>query len=334
MAAAMTHVQVTRGDFVLDAEISVGDGEVVAVLGPNGAGKTTMLRALAGLDPFDGRRLADVGFVFQDSRLFPHLSARDNIAFPLHIKGSRRAEARREAEVWLDRLGLPGAGDRRPDQLSGGEAQRVALGRALCASPGLLLLDEPLAALDAASRVQVRHVLHQELERFPGPAVLVTHEPLDALSLADRVVVLEAGRVVQEATPHDLVTRPATAFVAALAGLNLLRGGGRDGVLDLDGGGRLVLGDSTLSGRVLAVVRPSAVLVARERPGGTSARNVYAGTVSGMEQLGDRVRLAVAGPPDLLADVTPAAVADLRLKPGDAVWLSLKATDLEAYPEP
>jgi molybdate transport system ATP-binding protein len=336
MAAAVTlatRVRVTRGAFTLDAEVTAEDGEVVAVLGPNGAGKTTLLRALAGLEPYDKRRLADVGFVFQDHRLFPHLSARDNVAFPLRTKGCRRPRAREAADGWLARLGLAEQAGLRPAGLSGGQAQRVALARALCASPGLLLLDEPLAALDAATRVEVRGVLRQELERFTGPALLVTHDPLDALSLADRVLVLEAGRVVQQAAPHELVRRPATAFVAALSGLNLLHGTAHDGVMQLDGGGALVLGDRGLSGRALAVVRPSAVLVEREQPRGTSARNVYLGAVTGMEQLGDRVRLAVAGPPDLLADVTAAAVADLRLGAGDSVWLSIKATDLEGYPE-
>jgi molybdate transport system ATP-binding protein len=329
-----TRVRVQRGSFDLDAEVTIEDGEVVAVLGPNGAGKTTLLRALSGLDPDDADRLANVGYVFQDYRLFPHLSARDNVAFPLRTRGSRRAKAREEADRWLSRMGLADQAALRPEALSGGQAQRVALARALCASPGLLLLDEPLAALDAATRVEVRHVLHQELERFAGPALLVTHDPLDALSLADRVLVLEAGRVVQHGPPTELVRRPATGFVAALAGLNLLRGTALNGVLELDGGGALVLGDRSLSGRALAVVRPSSVLVQRVRPRGTSARNVYPGTVTGMEQLGDRVRLAVAGPPDLLVDVTAAAVADLRLGPRDDVWLSLKATDLEAYPEP
>ena len=329
-----TRVEVARGSFTLDADVAVQDGEVVAVLGPNGAGKRTLLRALAGLEPYQDDRLADVGFVFQDYRLFPHLTARDNVAFPLRTRGSRRNQARTVADGWLSRMGLADQAGLRPAALSGGQAQRVALARALCASPGLLLLDEPLAALDAATRAEVRHVLHQELARFSGPAVLVTHDPLDALSLADRVLVLEAGRVVQQASPVELVRRPATPFVAALAGLNLLRGIADAGVLQLDGGGTLVLGDRGLTGRALAVVRPSAVLVERERPRGTSARNVYPGTVTGMEQLGDRVRLAVAGPPDLLVDVTAAAVAELRLGPGDALWLSIKATDLEAYPEP
>jgi molybdate transport system ATP-binding protein len=238
------------------------------------------------------------------------------------------------ADSWLARLGVTDQAAFKPAELSGGQAQRVALARALCAQPALLLLDEPLAALDAATRVEVRAVLHQQLRDFTGVAVLVTHDPLDALSLADRVVVLEGGRVVQQARPADLVRRPATAYVAALAGLNLMRGTATGGVLQLDGGGTLVLGDRSLSGRVLAVVRPSAVLVERDEPHATSARNVYPGRVTGLEQLGDRVRVAVTGPPDLFVDVTPAAVADLRLAPGDQVWLSVKATDLEAYPEP
>jgi molybdate transport system ATP-binding protein len=329
-----SHVQVDRGRFTLDVPIDAADGEVLAVLGPNGAGKTTLLRALAGLEPQASSQDRTVGFVFQDYRLFPHLSARDNVAFPLRSRGIRRAPAARLADTWLTRLGVAEQAAVRPAELSGGQAQRVALARALCAEPGLLLLDEPLAALDAATRVEVRAVLHQQLRDFAGVAVLVTHDPLDALSLADRVVVLEGGRVVQQARPAELVRRPATAYVAALAGLNLMRGTATRGVMQLDGGGTLILGDRSLSGRALAVVRPSAILVEREQPHATSARNLYPGRVTGLEQLGDRVRVAVAGPPDLLVDVTPAAVADLRLGPGDRVWLSVKATDLEAYPEP
>ena len=329
-----THVQVERGSFTLDVPIDADDGEVLAVLGPNGAGKTTLLRALAGLERQHFGPDRAVGFVFQDYRLFPHLSARENVAFPLRSKGIRRVEAGQVADTWLARLGVTDQAAFKPAELSGGQAQRVALARALCAQPALLLLDEPLAALDAATRVEVRAVLHQQLRDFTGIAVLVTHDPLDALSLADRVVVLEGGRVVQQARPADLVRRPATAYVAALAGLNLMRGTATGGVLQLDGGGTLVLGDRSLSGRALAVVRPSAVLVERDEPHATSARNVYPGRVTGLEQLGDRVRVAVTGPPDLFVDVTPAAVADLRLAPGDQVWLSVKATDLEAYPEP
>ena len=342
------HVVVRRDAFTLDAAVRADPGEVVAVLGPNGAGKSTLLRALAGLLPLDdgyavlgGRRLDDltpqqreVGVVFQDYRLFPHLSARENVAFPLRSRGKNKHEARAAADAWLTRLGLGDLGDRKPGALSGGQAQRVALARALCADPKLLLLDEPLAALDVGIRAEVRVELHQQLADFAGPALLVTHDPLEALALADRLVVLEGGRVVQDDTPSEVVRRPATPYVAKLAGLNLLHGIAADGVLELHGGGRLVTADRSLSGPALAVVRPSAVLLERGRPQGSSARNVFGMHVKGLEVLGDRVRVSLDGPPSLLVDVTAAAVAELRLTLGDPVWLSIKATDLETYPDP
>lgn len=340
------HVLVHRKGFTLDVALRAGAGEVVAVLGPNGAGKSTLLRALAGLIPheghvhLDGRPVHDlspqdreVGVVFQDYRLFPHLSARENVAFPLRSRGTGKDAARTTADAWLTRLHLQGLERRRPAELSGGQAQRVALARALVSDPRLLLLDEPLSALDAGVRTEVRVELHRQLADFAGPALLVTHDALEALALADRLVVLEAGRVVQDAPPSQVVRRPATPYVAQLAGLNLLHGQAQDGVLALTGGGEVVIADRALSGPALAVLRPSSVLLHRSRPEGSSARNVFPSRMSHLEVLGDRVRVGLDGPPALIADVTAAAVADLRLAAGEQVWVSLKATDLEAYPD-
>ncbi|MCU1596162.1 MAG: modC [Frankiales bacterium] len=330
-----------RPDFSLDVHIRAGAGEVVVVLGPNGAGKSTLLRALAGLVPLDRGRITlngvalherapqarDIGVVFQDYRLFPHLSARENVAFPLRSKGRSRAAARAEAAAWLEEVGLQGLEDRKPSALSGGQAQRVALARALCGDPRLLLLDEPLAALDVGTRGDVRSALQRQLESFEGPTLLVTHDPLDALSLADRILVLEDGRVVQDAPPAQVVSRPATPYVARIAGLNLVRGTAVDGVIN----GQLVSAER-LSGPVHAVIRPSAILLHGSRPEGSSARNVLACSIVGMEALGDRVRVSLTGPPQLVADVTAAAVAELRLREGQQVWASIKATEVEAYP--
>ena len=347
-------LQVQRPEFVLDVDLEVADGEVVAVLGPNGAGKSTLLRALAGLLPLRAGRvelggavLEDtaarvrvpsrdraVGVVFQDYRLFPHLSARENVAFGPRSTGTPRAAARADADGWLARLGLAGLADRRPAELSGGQAQRVALARARATRPGLLLLDEPLAALDVATRTSVRSELRAQLDGFPGPAVLVTHDPLEAMTLASRLVVLEQGRVVQDAAVGEVTRRPATAYVARLVGLNLLRGTAADGVLAVDGGGRVATADRATRGPALAVVRPSSVLVATAPPGASSARNSWPGAVVGLEALGDRVRVEVDGSPPLLADVTASAVAELRLAAGDPVWVSVKATDVEVWPAP
>jgi molybdate transport system ATP-binding protein len=364
------------GAFVLDAVLRVADGEVLAVVGPNGAGKTTLLRALAGLLPLRAGRIAAgsppvvlddpaagvlvpverrcAGVVFQDHRLFPHLSVLDNVAYPARIAGSSRADARAEAGSWLDRLGLAALAGRRPGQLSGGQAQRVALARALARRPRMLLLDEPMAALDARTRIEVRSELRRHLAGYDGPALIVTHDPVDALVLADRVLVLEAGRVVQDGTPAEVARRPATEYVARLVGLNLYPGTLADpaaGTVRLEAGGTLeaagsdpdaVLrdGDSVsvhaldAGSAVLVAVAPSAVAVHAGRPGAGSPRNVWRATVTGLEPLADRVRLALDGAPPALADITPRALAELRLEPGFEVWLSVKATEVVAYPSP
>jgi molybdate transport system ATP-binding protein len=349
------HARVTlrRNGFSLDIELGAGPGEVVAVLGPNGAGKSTLLRALAGLLPLDdgwveldGQLLEDtaaghrttprhrrVGVVFQDYRLFPHLSARENVAFGLRSTGTPKAAARAAAEDWLDRLGLAALAGRRPAELSGGQAQRVALARALCAQPRLLLLDEPLAALDARTRTEVRTQLRDQLASFPGPALLVTHDPLEAMALTERLLILEEGRVVQDGPAAQIARRPATPYVARLVGLNLVRGTAAAGRLHIEGGGVLSMCNPHLTGPALAVVRPSAVLISTTKPGPSSARNVWPGRLSALEALGDRVRVTVASVPPLLADITTQAVADLRLAPGDQVWVSCKATDIETYPD-
>jgi molybdate transport system ATP-binding protein len=346
-------VRARRGTFELAVDVTARPREVVAVLGPNGAGKTTLLRCLAGLerlaaghvrlgpdvldDPTAGvfvpveRR--PVGVVFQDYLLFPHLSVLDNVAFGPRSRGQRRTASRRTAQPWLDRVGLQTYARRRPTVLSGGQGQRVALARALASDPGLLLLDEPLSALDAGSRAEIRTDLRSHLTSFAGPTLVVTHDALEAMVLADSLLVLEGGRVVQRGTPTEVARRPASPYVARLLGLNLWGGDARGGDVTLTDGGHVVVADSEAHGHVLVAVRPSALGLHLTQPGG-SPRNVWPGTVSGLELLGDRVRVAVAGTPPALVDVTPAAVADLGLAPGRAVWVSLKATEVEVYPAP
>ncbi|HEX8093371.1 ABC transporter ATP-binding protein [Jatrophihabitans sp.] len=350
--------EVRRGGFGLALDFSVAAGEVLGVLGPNGAGKTTLLRTLAGLgalsrgrielagvtldDP--GRQLfvpaerRPVGLVFQNYRLFPHLSVRDNVAFAARARGAHRQPARQRADGWLDRLGLAEFAARKPAQLSGGQAQRVALARALAADPGLLLLDEPLAALDARTRLEVRGELRRHLSAFGGPSLVVTHDPLEAMVLTDRLLVIEDGRVVQQGSPAEVARRPASQYVARLMGLNLYRGSrGSDGAVALDGGGVLHAagGDEPPgTGRVLVAVRPSAISLHTEQPRHASPRNVWPGTVTGVELLTDRVRVQVGGSPPALVDITPDAVAELDLAAGSPVWLSAKATEIDCYPDP
>jgi molybdate transport system ATP-binding protein len=343
-------VGLTLGRLRLEVELAVGTGELVVLLGPNGAGKTTLLRALAGLLALDhGRVVLDgavledtatgawvpterrpIGFVFQDYLLFPHLSALENVAFGLRARGLPKAEARRRAGAWLERVGLAGHAGARPRALSGGQAQRVALARALVSEPRLLLLDEPLAALDAATRAEVRRDLRRHLAGFDGTRLLVTHDPLEAMALADRLVVLEGGRVTQTGSPAQVSQRPRSGYVAELVGVNLFRGRADGGAVELAGGGRLIAaGDHR--GEVFAAVHPRAVALHRRVPEGTP-RNVLPGTAETVDVVGDRVRVRVAGQVPIVAEVTPAAVGELRLADGGPVWASVKATEVIVYP--
>jgi molybdate transport system ATP-binding protein len=215
--------------------------------------------------------------VFQEHLLFGHLDVLDNIAFAARSAGATRRRSRADAEPWLERLGLDGLGQRRPRELSGGQAQRVALARALAARPALLLLDEPLAALDAQTRDEVRGLLRTLLAGSGSGAgtLMVTHDPLDALVVADRLVVVEHGEAVQTGTPSQVARRPATAYVAALVGLNLYRGRARGGDVALHGGGVLHTPDAP-DGEVLVALRPEAVALHLDRPDG-SPRNVWQG---------------------------------------------------------
>ncbi|MEV5608886.1 ABC transporter ATP-binding protein [Streptomyces sp. NPDC052225] len=337
---------VERGAFRLDIALTAAPGEVVALLGPNGAGKTTALRALAGLAPLDGGRLRldgteldgtppesrPVGVVFQDYLLFPHLTALDNVAFGPRCQGRSKAEARTEAAAWLDRMGLAAHAGAKPRRLSGGQAQRVALARALATRPRLLLLDEPLAALDARTRLEVRAQLRRHLAEFEAVAVLVTHDPLDAMVLADRLVVIEHGHVVQEGAPSDIARRPRTDYIAQLVGLNLYRGRAEGHTVHVSDGGPAITTTEELDGPVFVAFPPGAVTLHRERPTGSSARNLWRCEVSGMETHGDRIRAALTGELPLAADLTTVAAAELGLHPGVTVWATVKATQTHAYP--
>jgi molybdate transport system ATP-binding protein len=343
--------EVRRGSFTLAVSLAAAAGQVLGLLGPNGAGKSTLLSAVAGLTPVSAGRItlagqvmddADagtfveasgrpVGFVFQNYRLFPHLTVADNVAFSPRSRGLGRRAARSAASHWLGRLGLADLADRKPGQLSGGQAQRVALARALAGQPALLLLDEPLSALDAGTRLDVQAELKRHLADFTGPCLLVTHDPLEALVLADSLVVLENGRIVQEGSPAQVARQPRTDYVAKLVGLNLYAGHADGSAVKLTGGGAFVVADHGQHGDVLVAVRPSAVVVSGQQPQLSSARNTWPAKITGLTLLADRVRLDLDGQPPALVDVAPAAVAELSLDPGRQVWLSVKATDLEVY---
>jgi molybdate transport system ATP-binding protein len=344
-------LSVRRGSLQVRLALTVERGELVAVLGPNGAGKSTLLRCLAGLLAIDdgtvhldGATLDDpradvfvppeqrpVGVVFQDYLLFPNLSVLENVAFGLRARGVGRAESRAKAMEWIERVGLADHAGARPASISGGQAQRVALARALATDPHLLLLDEPLAALDVSTRSDVRRDLRRHLESFDGVRLLVTHDPVDAYALADRVVILEHGTVTQTGPLADVVARPRTPYVADLVGLNLIAGEANGDTLVTGESGKVVAATHDATGPAYAAIRPQAVSLHRRHPEG-SARNVWELTVDHVDQHHDRARVRLGGALTLVAEVTPAAVAELDVREGERLWASVKATDVELYP--
>jgi len=347
-------IRLTRGLLRLDVQLSAGPGQVIAVLGPNGSGKSTLLHTLAGLIglqqgqiraagsvwdcPADGVWVVPerrrTGLVVADHLLFPHLSVIDNVAFGPRARGATKTEARTRARVELDSLGLGDRLEARPRELSSGQAQRVALARALATDPDLLLLDEPLSALDPTARAQIRADLGARLRAFTGITILVTHDPLDALSLADHLVFIEGGRLVQEGTPHEVISRPRDAYVAQVVGLNFLRGQRvGDQLVDVDGTIVVAPGvpEGGSGGAVCVTISPSAVALYRHRPDG-SPRNTWPVTVSDIQLIGQTARVSLAGPFALAAEVTSATVADLRLGVGQEMWATVKATEIRVYP--
>jgi molybdate transport system ATP-binding protein len=224
--------------FHIDVNISMPAGTTVALLGPNGAGKSTVVAALAGLLPVDsgcmriGSLILDdpassrfvvaedrnFGVVFQDYLLFPNMTVRDNIAFPLRNQSLRRKEANAACDEWLEKLGLKGLEYQKPATLSGGEAQRVALARALISRPTVLLLDEPMAALDVNTRAGLQTILKEHLDAFAGPRLLITHDPREAFLFADQIHIIESGRITQSGDANDIRLRPVTAYAAGIAG--------------------------------------------------------------------------------------------------------------------
>lgn len=344
----------TRG---VTVDLQLGDDERLAVLGPNGAGKSTLLAILAGtLRPdrgraeLDGRVLFDVdghrgrwlppharrvALLAQDPLLFPNLTVLENVAFGPRAARVPRTVARRTARRWLRAVDAGQLADRRPDQLSGGQAQRVAVARAVAADPRLLLLDEPLAALDVTATPMLRRVLRDVL--VERSAVVITHDLLDAVLLSNRVIVLDGGRVVESGPTADVLRHPTSPFTARLAGLNLISGAAHSGGIQPDHGGPGVSGlaRTPLSPgeRATAVFSPTAVSVYLDAPHG-SPRNVFPVTVTELEPRGEqtRVRASTPGGELLTADLTTAAVAELDLYPGRPVFYTVKAMEVTVYP--
>lgn len=339
-----------------DIQLTLGPGETVAVMGPNGAGKSTLLGIIAGLLKPDsgsaesaGRKLfrLDGGthhwepphgrgtvLLAQEPLLFPHLSVLENAAFAPRSAGASASKARQTAMKWLEAVDVAELAGRKPGELSGGQAQRVAVARALAAEPDLLLLDEPLAALDITSAPLLRRLLKKVLAG--RRAIIVTHDVLDALMLADRVVILDAGRIVEEGPVREVLGQPRSRFAAGLSGVNFVTGTlTASGVRAGDGiefFGHQDLGPPIGTGADgVAVFPPSAVSIFLE-PAHGSPRNSFPVTVAHLEPRGDQIRVRAAGTHQLAADVTPQAAAELGLVPGMAVYFVVKAGAVSVYP--
>jgi molybdate transport system ATP-binding protein len=346
------------GEFRLDCELAAAPGETLVLVGASASGKTTALRLLAGLlRPDEGRismgeelwcdratgawipaSARPVGYVAQDYALFPHLSVRQNIGFGPAALGLGRAEVMRRTDAMLERFGLTALAGRRPGALSGGQQQRVALARALALEPALLLLDEPLAALDVETRHTVRTELTRLLHGLDCVTVFVTHEPLEALLFGDRIVVLEHGQVAQVGDRETLLRQPRSRYVASLLGLNLLpgrvthRGPGDEVTLETLRGPVTVL-QAARGDQLFVVVPPDQVTLSVEPPA-ASARNVFVGVVEAVlpePPFGERVRVVIGPAPPLVAEITAAAAATLRLVAGSPVYATFKATSIAAY---
>ncbi|MEC3914178.1 sulfate/molybdate ABC transporter ATP-binding protein [Nocardia sp. CDC160] len=358
----------------LQVALEVPPGEVLAVLGPNGAGKSSLLDVVAGLVVPDAGevRLGDrvltdtakgiavpphrraVSLLAQDALLFPHLSVESNVSFGPRSRGMRGRAAVALAREWLRAVDAEDFANRSPGSLSGGQAQRVALARALAVHPEVLLLDEPMAALDVTAAPAMRTLLRRVLrdtgahqlaalpDSRPTGTILVTHDIIDAVTLADRIAVLEAGRVIESGPVAQVLARPRSRFAARIAGVNLLLGtaasGGSPGLGAVAAGELEIVGRCAAEwppgARAAAVFSPTAVAVHLEHPEG-SPRNVFRVRVAELEDGGGVIRVrAVDGPgaaAGLAADLTPAAVAQLGVAPGMEAHFAVKATEVDVY---
>jgi len=346
-------------EFSLDLSLTAAGGETLVVVGESGAGKTTLLRLLAGLERPDAGRITlgeqvlfdsatgtsipawrrSIGYVSQDYALFPHLSVFENVAFGLRNDGRPPASIAPRVMETLERTAIIDLALRRPRELSGGQQQRVALARALVLEPDLLLLDEPISALDLRTRQTVRGELRRLLSAFPGVTVYVTHQPLEAMVLGDRIAAIEDGRVTQIGTREELLRRPRSPYVAAFLGINLMRGAivARDGgmVRVRTGDGDLVAVDPGGDEDVFLIVRPREITLFREAPPGPgSAQNSFAGTIAELAPEpphGERVRVVLESRPPLVAEVTDRAVERLGLRDGLPVYATFKATGVDVF---
>jgi len=341
------------GEFQADVTFEVRNGECVALVGPTGCGKTTTLRMIAGLEmPDSGRVVMDevtlvdreqgiclapqqrrMGVVFQDYALFPHMSVLQNVVYGASAQKQGKHRAQIAARRALATVGLEGLHRQRPSQLSGGQQQRAALARAIASGPRALLLDEPMSALDARTRRQVRGELRQLIARLGIQTIIVTHDPVDALTLGDAICVMDNGRVVQQGDRKELLSRPRSSFVAEFLGVNLLSGKarqGQHGMSEIHCDGTVFYALDSVEGDVLLTCNPWHVALSAERPAG-SELNVLRGRVTEISHLGPRTRVTVENGVCLTAEITHASEERLNLRIGSQVYASFKASAAKAY---
>jgi iron(III) transport system ATP-binding protein len=339
------------GEFVAlrGVSLDVGAGELVCFLGPSGCGKTTLLRIVAGLETQGagsivqaGRDISrlppmerDYGIVFQSYALFPNLTVAANVAYGLVNRRMPREARDARVKELLALVGLPESGAKFPAQLSGGQQQRVALARALATSPGLLLLDEPLSALDARVRLRLRSEIRALQQRLGITTILVTHDQEEALTMADRIAVMKDGAIEQVGTPEDVYLRPATPFVADFVGRTNLLAARRAGEREIQVGDQRLAcaleGPLAANGRLRVFFRPEDVRVRGVDPG---TPNAVAATVEKVEFLGaySRVTMRLTGiEQPLYADLSPNDIAELKPRPGDRLRVALPPDRLRVF---
>ena len=340
--SVQAEIHAAAGDFSIRAAFDAPAGSCTAVVGPNGAGKTTLIHVLAGLIPLEQGKIVLAGQVIDDpahgirvppdlrpialhsqhNLLFPHLSVVDNVAFGPRCSGMATRDARLRATEWLDKVGLAHLASLRPEQLSGGQAQRVGLARAAACEPEVLLLDESLASLDAETRTDVRHLLVD----ISATRVLITHDPVEARVLADQLLVMEQGQIVQAGAPEAVAADPRNPWTAGLMDVNLLSGDAAGTKVALDCGLTLISA-TPMTGPVLVTFSPAAVTLSNAQPH-TSARNTWEAQVARIQPESDRVRVLLGAPAPCHVWVTPQAVGELGLSAGSRCWAALKATEL------
>jgi molybdate transport system ATP-binding protein len=347
LEAGMT---IERPRLQVDVYLAAERGNTLAVVGPNGAGKSTLVQALSGLLALSGGRVTvgdavwedvrsqiritpqrrSVGVMFQDLALFPNMSAAENVAYGLRSARENRSQARASALTILEELGAADLSTTPVGKLSGGQAQKVALARALAVQPAVLLLDEPTSKLDVSSQLEVRRSLADVLSTFAGVALVVTHQPLEAMALAHEVLVIEEGHITQRGSPAELQLRPRSAYVAEFVGVNLLRGRSERGRVLLAGGATVAVSDAP-TGDVFVAIHPTTIALYRTPPEGTP-RNVWRLRVTDIDFENERTRVRLTGQLTLVAEVTRAAAMELHLEDKGEVWASTKATQVRAYP--